>query len=206
LQTGWSSFFANVVFWVLVLGAKFAFDWFALMKPLEDPIIALWHFDWLKNGNNWGDADFILVGARCAPSFIVMMNDTQVGVGVFDSGSSGSVCLSGVCVPVCPCSCALSRVAALLVAQTSMSLDTSRILATADLLLLCHGAVWCHQGHCTAQPGRCVNLPGGSRAVLPSTVGRRCVEQFFQRSFLGKWKEWNTFEGHLGQRGSSFWA
>ncbi|EFN56001.1 hypothetical protein CHLNCDRAFT_145389 [Chlorella variabilis] len=76
-RTGWSNFFSNLVFWVLVLGAKFAFDWYALMKPLKDPVIALWNFDWLRNGDNWGDADAILVVARCLPSFLVMMNDAQ---------------------------------------------------------------------------------------------------------------------------------
>ena len=50
---------------------------YALMKPLKDPVIALWNFDWLRNGDNWGDADAILVVARCLPSFLVMMNDAQ---------------------------------------------------------------------------------------------------------------------------------
>jgi hypothetical protein len=63
---------------VLVLAAKFAFDWFALIKPLEKPVIALWNFNWLGSPTSWGDADFILVIARCLPSFIVMFNDTQI--------------------------------------------------------------------------------------------------------------------------------
>lgn len=31
-QVGWSNFFTNLLFWVLVLAAKFSFDWFCLMK------------------------------------------------------------------------------------------------------------------------------------------------------------------------------
>jgi hypothetical protein len=68
-----------MLFWVLVLGAKFAFDWFALMKPLEKPVVALWNYKWLRVGSHRGDADVILVLARCLPSLIVMFNDTQVG-------------------------------------------------------------------------------------------------------------------------------
>ena len=60
-----------------MLGAKFAFDWFALMKPLKRPVEGLWGRDWLSAGSN--DGDFVLVIARCAPSFIVMFNDAQVG-------------------------------------------------------------------------------------------------------------------------------
>lgn len=63
---------------MLVLAAKFAFDWFALIKPLRKPVIALWNFNWLGTETSWGDADFILVVARCLPSFIVMFNDTQI--------------------------------------------------------------------------------------------------------------------------------
>jgi hypothetical protein len=77
LQTGWLNFFSNFLFWALVLGAKFAFDWFALMKPLKRPVEGLWGRDWLSAGKN--DGDFVLVIARCAPSFIVMFNDAQVG-------------------------------------------------------------------------------------------------------------------------------
>lgn len=79
VQTGWGNFFCNLLFWVLVLGSKFAFDWFALMKPLKKPVIALRNFDWLKSGDRWGDGDVILIFCRCLPSFIVMMNDAQVG-------------------------------------------------------------------------------------------------------------------------------
>jgi hypothetical protein len=82
MRVGWSNFFTNVLFWALVLAGKFAFDWFALMKPLKKPVIALWNHDWLAvdhgNGPTAADGDFVLVIARCAPSFIVMMNDAQV--------------------------------------------------------------------------------------------------------------------------------
>lgn len=52
-----------------------------LPRPLKKPVIALWHHDWLAvdngNGPTAADGDFVLVIARCAPSFIVMMNDAQ---------------------------------------------------------------------------------------------------------------------------------
>ncbi len=54
LQTGWGNFFSNLIFWVCVLAAKFAFDWFALMKPLETPVRALWHNGWLAPKTNGG--------------------------------------------------------------------------------------------------------------------------------------------------------
>lgn len=54
LQTGWGNFFSNLIFWVGVLAAKFAFDWFALMKPLETPVRALWHNGWLAPKTNGG--------------------------------------------------------------------------------------------------------------------------------------------------------
>ena len=78
LQTGWSSFISNAFFWVLVLGGKFAFDWFALIKPLHGPVLGLLNQNWL-GGAGRGNADYVLVIARCLPSFIVMFNDTQVG-------------------------------------------------------------------------------------------------------------------------------
>ncbi len=43
-------FSTNVLFWVLVLAAKFAFDWFALMKTLEAPVLGLWNRGWLNTG------------------------------------------------------------------------------------------------------------------------------------------------------------
>ncbi|KAL4451723.1 hypothetical protein ABPG75_007385 [Micractinium tetrahymenae] len=91
MKTGWGNFFSNLVFWVCVLAAKFAFDWFAMMKPLKTPVLALWHHGWLaphKNGDGpfegvqtsatAADGDFLLVIVRCLPSFIVMFNDAQV--------------------------------------------------------------------------------------------------------------------------------
>ena len=57
---------------------------FALMKPLEAVVPALWHFNWLSTGDTIGstdipapDADFILCIARCLPALLVMFNDTQ---------------------------------------------------------------------------------------------------------------------------------
>ncbi|PSC69540.1 Callose synthase 5 [Micractinium conductrix] len=79
MKTGWDNFFSNLLFWVCTLGAKCAFDWFALMKPLDRPVRALWGNGWLSVSNNAAaDGDFLLVIARCLPSFIVMFNDAQV--------------------------------------------------------------------------------------------------------------------------------
>ena len=46
-QTGWSTWFANAVFWILVLGAKIAFDWFAVMKTMKLGVQALNNASWL---------------------------------------------------------------------------------------------------------------------------------------------------------------
>ncbi len=57
-------------------------------------MIALWNHDWLAvdhgNGPTAADGDFVLVIARCAPSFIVMMNDAQAR-----GGGGDRVCLLG---------------------------------------------------------------------------------------------------------------
>lgn len=85
MKTGWSNFFANLLFWVCTLGAKFAFDYFALMLPLYKPVIALWGNGWLNFkhsdeplGHPAADGDILLVIVRCLPSAIVMFNDCQV--------------------------------------------------------------------------------------------------------------------------------
>jgi len=46
-QLPWSQFLASIVFWGVLLGMKGAFDWFAVIKPLEEPIKALWNRSWL---------------------------------------------------------------------------------------------------------------------------------------------------------------
>lgn len=66
MQTGWGNFFSNLVFWVCTLAAKFAFDWFALMKPLETPVRALWHNGWLAPKRNGGGA--FMVRTRLYPT------------------------------------------------------------------------------------------------------------------------------------------
>jgi hypothetical protein len=69
----------NMLFWVLVLGIKCTFDWFAVMKTVERSVIVLWGKDWLDWGipvlGDIGDA--ILVVGRMLPAFLVVMNDTQ---------------------------------------------------------------------------------------------------------------------------------
>ena len=39
---------ATIVFWAAVFGLKGAVDWFAIIKPLEAPIKALWNHGWLS--------------------------------------------------------------------------------------------------------------------------------------------------------------
>ena len=54
VQVGWDTFLSNAVFWALVLAAKFAFDWFFVMKPMKLPILGLWHLGWLSTGGEGG--------------------------------------------------------------------------------------------------------------------------------------------------------
>ncbi len=67
---GWHDFFTNLLFWVLVIGAKFAFDWFAVMKTLEAPVLGLWNRGWLTTGtgniyiNGWVEAVWARGGCR----------------------------------------------------------------------------------------------------------------------------------------------
>ena len=39
---------ATIVFWAAVFALKGAVDWFAIIKPLEAPIKALWNHGWLS--------------------------------------------------------------------------------------------------------------------------------------------------------------
>ena len=69
-----------------MLGGKFAFDWFAVMKTLELPVLGLWDLgkyddgDWLPSTlGDWSiNANFILCIGRCVPALLVVMNDTQI--------------------------------------------------------------------------------------------------------------------------------
>ncbi len=61
-------FFANFVFWLFVIAAKVAFDWFAVFSVLDSAIVALWNRGWLNYGQNAAaDGDFVLVIARAVP-------------------------------------------------------------------------------------------------------------------------------------------
>lgn len=42
MQVSWWTFVANTLFWGVVLALKFAFDWWAIMKNLEIPVLGLW--------------------------------------------------------------------------------------------------------------------------------------------------------------------
>jgi hypothetical protein len=50
LQVSKGQWFANLLFWVIVLGAKGAFDYFAIIKPLKLPMRALWNRGFLRSG------------------------------------------------------------------------------------------------------------------------------------------------------------
>ncbi len=48
VQLPWSQFFASILFWLVLLGMKGAFDYWVVIKPLEPPIKALWNRGWLR--------------------------------------------------------------------------------------------------------------------------------------------------------------
>lgn len=50
VQVSKAQWFANLLFWVVVLGAKGAFDYFAIIKPLKLPMQALWNRGFLRSG------------------------------------------------------------------------------------------------------------------------------------------------------------
>ena len=60
VQVSKGQWFANLLFWVIVLGAKGAFDYFAIIKPLKLPMRALWNRGFLRSGG-WHDAGGVLV-------------------------------------------------------------------------------------------------------------------------------------------------
>ena len=41
----WTSWLCYSSFWVVVLSIKFAFGHFILIKPLKEPLLALWHYE-----------------------------------------------------------------------------------------------------------------------------------------------------------------
>ena len=86
------------MFWICVLAAKIAFDWFAVMQTMKDSVLALFYeANWQGTTtevvpNPLGpefppveetvptgyDLDIILCIARVIPGFIVVMNDMQI--------------------------------------------------------------------------------------------------------------------------------
>ena len=98
LKTGWGAYFSNMLFWVLVLGCKITFDWFAVMQTMRKSVEALFHANWLGSVgwtqepnplgpeyppinveiNTGFDLDVILCIGRVLPGFLVILNDTQV--------------------------------------------------------------------------------------------------------------------------------
>jgi hypothetical protein len=98
LKTGWGSYLSNALFWIVVLGAKCVFDWYAVMQTMRLSVIALFDANWLGSVGwdkvvsddpdippRWVpketgfDLDIILCIGRVLPGFLVVMNDTQVG-------------------------------------------------------------------------------------------------------------------------------
>jgi hypothetical protein len=49
-QVSKAQWVANVLFWVVVLGGKVAFDYFAIIRPLKLPMRALWDRGFLRSG------------------------------------------------------------------------------------------------------------------------------------------------------------
>lgn len=98
LKTGWSAYFSNMAFWILVIGCKVTFDWFAVMQTMKLSVEALMNANWLGDvgytetpnplgpeyppiltPNRTGfDLDVILAIGRVLPGFLVIMNDMQV--------------------------------------------------------------------------------------------------------------------------------
>lgn len=154
-------------------------------------MIALWHHDWLAvdhgNGPTAADGDFVLVIARCAPSFIVMMNDAQVS-------------LHGCCVSSLGFVGTLWRHPRCAFAV----LDTWPLAPThnaAGVLLRCDGTVWHHEGHRAAQPGRHFHIPGGTGwppvgGWGPSMPTARplCIHPPLGLTVLSAWGQWNSGE------------
>lgn len=90
LQMGISKFIWNLVFWAVVLAMKLPFDYWVILKPLKNPVFALWNIHWLNSGsghiiiNGWNthvpkpNGDFILVAAYILPSLLIVFVDTGI--------------------------------------------------------------------------------------------------------------------------------
>lgn len=70
-----------------------AFDWFAVIKPLEGPMKGLWSRGWLRSGHSGPSADFILCVARGLPAFLLSLVDTGIFYSVRCNNSGGKPCL-----------------------------------------------------------------------------------------------------------------
>lgn len=66
-----------------------AFDWFAVIKPLEGPMKGLWNRGWLRSGHSGPSADFILCIARGLPAFLLSLVDTGIFYSVRCNNSGG---------------------------------------------------------------------------------------------------------------------
>ena len=89
----WRQFAASLLFWVVLLGLKGAFDWFFVIKPLEGPIKALWNRGWLsscegriRNGECAHDPTW----NRCTGLYVVTLRERSTDV-IFAIRCSGLV-------------------------------------------------------------------------------------------------------------------
>ena len=89
LRVKFTTFLMNALFWVLVLGTKGVFDWYAIMFTMKKPVIGLWELtqaDWNDSTGLPINTDpavikllnTILCIARVSPGFLVMMSDIQI--------------------------------------------------------------------------------------------------------------------------------
>ncbi|PNW85415.1 hypothetical protein CHLRE_03g185350v5 [Chlamydomonas reinhardtii] len=93
LGVGWRAALLTALFWLQVLGAKLAFDYFIIMRPMAGQVRFILHRNWLgcpaaqTHYRLFGamalplacaDGDWLLVVLRVAPFVLVCLVDTQI--------------------------------------------------------------------------------------------------------------------------------
>ncbi|KAG2448283.1 hypothetical protein HYH02_006867 [Chlamydomonas schloesseri] len=93
LGVGWRAACLTALFWLQVLGAKLAFDYFIIMRPMAGQVRLILHRNWLgcpaaqTHYRLFGavalplacaDGDWLLVALRVAPFVMVCLVDTQI--------------------------------------------------------------------------------------------------------------------------------
>ncbi|KAG2448290.1 hypothetical protein HYH02_006874 [Chlamydomonas schloesseri] len=93
LGVGWRAACLTALFWLQVLGAKLAFDYFIIMRPMAGQVRLILHRNWLgcpaaqTHYRLFGavalplacaDGDWLLVALRVAPFVLVCLVDTQI--------------------------------------------------------------------------------------------------------------------------------